>query len=202
MSYNYYFGTYKKPVFELIEKGKIDQALTFIEHHRSHDDLYDQHRAELYVLEAQCYQALNDLRRSEAILALAKQEIDVNNLRGAIVCFYYCTKAEEMIIRNQLQTAVKYLKLAEEPAETDCQRGIIELDFGFINYRQGFFKASSRYAKKARRLLKDDCGLLNENCRALVKYSRKKHRLLAKILPKSKPHQPSKFKKLVTIGAE
>ena len=202
MSYNYYFGTYKKPVFEFLEQGKVDQALIFIEHHRLHDDMCNRHRAELYVLEAQCYQALNDLRRSEAVLTLAKQEIDDNNLRGAIVCFYYCTKAEEMIIRNQLQTAVKYLKLAEEPAETDCQRGIIELDFGFINYRQGFIEASHRYAEKARRLLKDDCGLLNENCRALVKYSRKKHHLLAKLLPQSEPHQPSKFKKLITIGAE
>lgn len=64
-----------------------------------------------------------------------------------------------MIISSNLQSAVKCLKEAEKSAGDWIASGIIELDFGFINYRQALLRPSHRYVEKARRLLKDDCGL-------------------------------------------
>ncbi len=213
MSYCYYFGTYKKPVFELLEKGKIDQALTFIRDHRRRDDLCDRHRAELWILEAHCHQASHNLWSSELALEMAEEEIKANKLKGAILCFYNCAKAEQMIISGRLQSAVVCLKKAEDSAETDCQRGMIELDFSFINYRQGFMDAAHKYAERAKPLLKDDCGLLLANCQTMIKKTAKKpkgfwalfrfiFKPFLKLFSRKKEVEHSKFKTLVTIGAE
>lgn len=102
MSYCYYFGTYKKPVFELLEKGKIDQALAFIRDHRRRDDLCDRHRAELWILEAHCHQASHNLWRSQLALEMAEEEVEKLEI-----------KAKKIINIPTCQTMIK--KTAKKP---------------------------------------------------------------------------------------